>query len=196
MLPASGSSVPNTDDSNREREGREGEQPTTLATPEGTPGHGIASQGLGAAAQDHQLQDVHHHNSFSLNSDGSRTPVETVIETPEPPLPAPAGAPAKSTQVGGRTEGQQNQQELARRRSHIDSLQKTIAEAKQAMQDLQQEIDGTSEQVYDDTLDDAARAAVKLQLAKGTERHQAEVPNAGRALSGPYCYSPYSSGWA
>ena len=93
------------------------------------------------------------------------TPVETMIETPEPPLPAPAGAPAKSTQAGGRTEGQQNQQELARRRSHIDSLQKTIAEAKQAMQDLQQEMDGTSEQVYDDTLDDAARAAVKLQAA-------------------------------
>ena len=106
MLPAPVSSVPTTDEHNREREEREGDS-NPLATPEGTPGDRNASQGLVAAAQDQQQQGVHNNNSFSLSSSGRTTPAEAVIDTPVPPLPAPTGAPAKSTQVGGRTEGGQ-----------------------------------------------------------------------------------------
>ena len=91
MLPASASSVPNTDEHNREREEREGDS-NPLATPEGTPGDRNASQGLVAAAQDQQQQGVHNNNSFSLSSSGRTTPAEAVIDTPLPPLPAPTGA--------------------------------------------------------------------------------------------------------
>ena len=175
MLP-SGSSVPSTDDSNREREGREGEQPTTLATPEGTPGHGIASQGLGAAAQVQQLQGVHNNNSFSLSSSGRTTPAEAAINTPTPPLPVPTGAPTKSTQGGGQTEGGQlNQQQLVRRKLHIDSLQAKVDEAKSAMDEIQNEMDGVSEAVVDDTADTASRAAAKLQLDQLESKYHAEV---------------------
>ena len=99
MLPAPASSVPNTDEHNREREERGGDS-NALATPAGTPGDRNASQGLVAAAQGQQQQGVHNNNSFSLSSSGRTTPAEAVIDTPVPPLPAPTGAPAKSTQVG------------------------------------------------------------------------------------------------
>ena len=150
MLPAPASSVPNTDEHNREREDREGDS-NALATPEGTPGDRNASQGLVAAAQDQQQQGVHNNNSFSLSSSGRTTPAEVVINTPAPPLPAPTGAPAKSTQVGGRTEGgQQNQQNLVRRKMHIEQLQAKVDESKRAMDEIQQELDGVSETVVDD----------------------------------------------
>ena len=156
MLPAPASSVPNTDEHNREREEREGDS-NPLATPEGTPGDRNASQGLVAAAQDQQQQGVHNNNSFSLSSSGRTTPAEAVIDTPLPPLPAPTGAPAKSTQVGGRTEGgQQNQQNLVRRKMHIEQLQAKVDESKRAMDEIQQELDGVSETVVDDLADIAA----------------------------------------
>ena len=160
MLPAPASSVPNTVEHNREREEREGD-PHALATPEGTPGDRNASQGLVAAAQDQQQQGVHNNNSFSLSSSGRTTPAEAAINTPTPPLPVPTGAPTKSTQGGGQTEGgQENQQQLVRRKLHIDSLQAKVDEAKSAMDEIQNEMDGVSEAVVDETTDIAARAAV------------------------------------
>ena len=175
MLPASASSVPNTDEHNREREEREGDS-NALATPAGTPGDRNASQGLVAAAQDQQQQGVHNNNSFSLSSSGRTTPAEAVIDTPLPPLPAPTGAPAKSTQVGGRTEGgQQNQQNLVRRKMHIEQLQAKVDESKRAMDEIQQELDGVSEIVVDDTADNAARAAAKLQVSQLESKYRAEV---------------------
>ena len=158
MLPAPASSVPNTDEHNREREEREGDS-NALATPEGTPGDRNANQGLVAAAQDQQQQGVHNNNSFSLSSSGRTTPAEVVINTPAPPLPAPTGAPAKSTQVGGRTEGgQQNQQNLVRRKMHIEQLQAKVDESKRAMDEIQQELDGVSEVVVLDETTDVAAA--------------------------------------
>ena len=117
MMPQPVSSDPLSDEPQRDREEREGDS-STLTTPASAPRDGDASQGLRAAAQGQQQQDVHNNNSFSLSSSGRTTPAEVVINTPAPPLPAPTGAPAKSTQVGGRTEGgQQNQQELVRRKA-------------------------------------------------------------------------------
>ena len=43
------------------------------------------------------------------------------------------------------------------------------------MQALQQEMDGTSEQVHDDALDDAARAAAKLELQQLDAKYKAEI---------------------
>ena len=188
MLPAPASSVPNTDEHNREREEREGDS-NPLATPEGTPGDRNASQGLVAAAQDQQQQGVHNNNSFSLSSSGRTTPAEAVIDTPLPPLPAPTGAPAKSTQVGGRTEGgQQSQQNLVRRKMHIEQLQAKVDESKRAMDEIQQELDGVSETVVDDSSAARGESAGELSRASGSSGRllcDERMISSGRPVSVP-----------
>ena len=69
MMPQPVSSDPLSDEPQRDREEREGDS-STLTTPASAPRDGDASQGLRAAAQGQQQQDVHNNNSFSL----SKTP--------------------------------------------------------------------------------------------------------------------------